>query len=708
MTALAALYLGEVLELDDVGWRRFLILLGVYTVPALVLTARLQAPIQQPLLDWLRGDRSVPNADLLAQTIHMPRRLSTAGFLVTSLCGTGLALNAWFWIDGFGLVETLGTTASSLGVGLMSGFFSYLDWKRASRPAQREISRSVAVAERGEVRVAVPLRTKLQIAFVATSVLPVLLSVVLVHAERDGIHWPLLAVAGLSGAFALTIAWGFARELTESTEAMVSSLERIVAGDLRETTGHDSDDELGVVARACDRVVSHLADLVRTMGGLADALDAARSEIDTTASQLVEASGRQSESAGGGVAAVSAIQRQVAGIADQSRMLNDSVQESSAALIELGATGEEIREVTAGVSGRIDSAVAAVEQLAGGSASIRASVEGLSRSATEAHTATLQLAEAAGGADAQAQAARELATGVAELSSTGRRNMNAVLRGIESISNAVSRNEAVTSELRENVGRIGAVVTLIDDVAGETQLLSLNAAIIAAQAGERGRSFAVVASEVKQLAARVSARTSEISELIEAIERTSEDATTATGDSRAAVESGLELSTRAGQTLEEIHASAERSGEHASAIEQAMREQNEAARHLRGIAEVVADQAKAIESDLGEQGAHQDQIVQMSGSVLDAVRSAERTTAEQAQSLSHLRDGVVLVEEASGVIREALAEQSSECERGVTVIEDLASHARGNAELAGGLASAIAVLEVRAASLREVIARFEV
>ena len=168
----------------------------------------------------------------------------------------------------------------------------------------------------------------------------------------------------------------------------------------------------------------------------------------------------------------------------------------------------------------------------------------------------------------------------------------------------------------------------------------------------------------------------------------------------------MDLSAKAGSALDEIHHSASRSGEHASAIESSMASQSASAQHLQHIVEAVADQSKAIESDVGAQRALQDKLVTMSGLVRSAVRAAERTTSEQAQSLTHLRDSVAGVEESAQSIRRALVQQSDECDSSVRLIQELADHAERNTLSARGLSSAIASLRGRSASLRGLVARF--
>ena len=137
--------------------------------------------------------------------------------------------------------------------------------------------------------------------------------------------------------------------------------------------------------------------------------------------------------------------------------------------------------------------------------------------------------------------------------------------GMTAIRETVTRGADVINRLGARSEEIGKILTVITEVTDQTSLLALNAAILAAQAGEYGKGFAVVADEIKELAERTANSTKEIEDVVEAVRREAADAVRAMEEGVKKTEGGVRLSLAAGRALETIVAviatsSIERSG----------------------------------------------------------------------------------------------------------------------------------------------------
>ncbi len=181
----------------------------------------------------------------------------------------------------------------------------------------------------------------------------------------------------------------------------------------------------------------------------------------------------------------------------------------------------------------------------------------------------------------------------------GGKVVSKTIEGMMKIAEVVEKSATTINGLGESSKKIGEITQVIDDIADQTNLLALNAAIEAARAGEHGRGFAVVADEVSRLAERTTKATKEITEMINKIQHETTEAVISIEEGAEEVEHGKDLVTRAGKMIETIIAGADSVTNISIEVAKASEEQSNSAEqistNIEAIASVTQESAQGIE-----------------------------------------------------------------------------------------------------------------
>jgi methyl-accepting chemotaxis protein len=513
----------------------------------------------------------------------------------------------------------------------------------------------------------------------------------------------LLVVAIVIGG---VLAWLISSDIIRGLDQLSTEVARMTSGDLRRGRVFDSEDEIGELSRSFESMTESLRSTLSRIFGAVDQFEAAAADIASISEGVASVTADQVSGIQQAALSTELIDGQVRGIADSAGVLNGSIEESSSSILELGAAGDDLNETAVTLSEKVDEVSVSMEQMVRSVSQVVESTKALSEASSETSSSMELMANSLMEVDDSAEESVRLSNFVVSTAESGQEKVRQTIEGMDAIRLATETAEKVIRNLGGRTKEIGAIVDVIDDVADETNLLALNAAIIAAQAGEHGRAFSVVADEIKDLAERVLASTKEIAGLIRAVQEEGENAIGAIETGTESVASGVDLSAEAGVSLEEITRVSRDSGERIQGMIKAVRAQARAASHVVELMEKVHGGVDEIRAAATEQERGNAAVYGSTTAMRDVAQQVRGTTEEQARGSGRIRESVEGQRNAVEQINEALQEQAAACRSAVEFIEEIFAQTRANEESARRMDQASKGLLKQSAELREDVHRF--
>ncbi len=349
------------------------------------------------------------------------------------------------------------------------------------------------------------------------------------------------------------------------------------------------------------------------------------------------------------------IKKNADGMTEASKQLSKASDQAGQATQQIAATSQQVAKGASEQSTSLQGTTRAMEQLSSAIEQISKGAQEQTKGIEKTLSTVKEVSASVTQVSGNAKSATAGATESASSARLGAQKAQQTVDGMEKIKKAIGVASQRVTKLGEQSGEIDKIVATIDDIAAQTNLLALNAAIEAARAGEQGRGFAVVADEVRKLAERSLGATKEIADLISGIQKGVSEAVKAMEDGNKEIEGGYKLAADAGASLNEILKQAVTVGTQVEQISQAAEGLTTLSGQLLQVAEGISavieentaateqmaassDQvSKSVESVAGvaeENGAATEQV---SASAQEMSAQVEQVVAS-AQSLSQMAD----------------------------------------------------------------------
>jgi methyl-accepting chemotaxis protein len=358
-------------------------------------------------------------------------------------------------------------------------------------------------------------------------------------------------------------------------------------------------------------------------------------------------------------------------IASSAGTLARAVDSSTASMTTVDGAGQQLGRSTRTMVEAVGETAASIEEMNASIARVAGNVDGLLRVAEKTQGSMNDTEKLIADVESHASSTATLAERVIEDAARGREAVRRSLRGTEEIRDSSSTAARLMQGLGQKISNIGSIVSVIGDVADQTNLLSLNAAIIAAQAGESGKGFGVVADEIKSLAGRTNASTKEIGELIHSIQQESQALIDATMRAETAVVAGIEMTREAEAALEKIVHSAEQSTTMVRAIAEATDRQARGTRAVAAEMGTVTRTVNELAASTAEQARASTQIMTVTSRMREMVKTVESAIGTQQQNSEQVRLALAQINQMTRTLNSAQADQSRGSERILGSIEKL-------------------------------------
>lgn len=426
-----------------------------------------------------------------------------------------------------------------------------------------------------------------------------------------------------------------------------------------------NNDEIGQMSAHFNKALSSIQHAINEINRSSE-------ELGTVVGQITNNARTVSDSSSTLAAVSEEITAGASEITTGSQSLATSATETAAIVEQIGASAVQIAEGSQSLAAGAVEAAAIVQEL-------QAQVDEVSHSseyqASIVEQAAQSLSEAVLGIKKVDEAAKEMSVSA----SGGGKAVGDTVTAMETLKKEIELSSKKVMELNEAGEKIGDIVSTIDKIAAQTNLLALNAAIEAARAGEHGKGFAVVADEVRKLAEQSSLATKEIETLIQSVREIVQETVESITTTAVNAENGVQKSTQAGVALNEILASVQSVVKYAKEVEAITSEATSAMNQVKETAEQNLTSAK--EMQIGTQ--------KVSRAITDVASISE----ESAACAEELRTGI-------GRVNRSIADVAS-------VSEESAACAL---ELNGGIQSvteSVASLNTLAIELKRNMSRFK-
>jgi methyl-accepting chemotaxis protein len=499
---------------------------------------------------------------------------------------------------------------------------------------------------------------------------------------------------------------GFRHSLIAPLKKTVRMISELEQGHLDVRLGLIGKDEINQMGQAIDAFATDLQNRVHGVNTASLKLLEVSGNI-ATASKSVDASAQaQFQEVAKTGTAVQKISNSSKNIGDGVAVLASSVSESTASALEMSASSEQLAATAEDLASNVEEVGASITEIAASirevgdnTYTLKESSDATTSSASQMDALTKQMEE-------NIQSVAGIADVVLKDAETGHATVEASITGISQIRAASQMTSQAISVLSNKILNIGTILAMIESVTEETSLLALNAAIIAAQAGQHGKGFSVVAEEIRELSERTNSSTREIAEVINDVRQETNKVVQAIALTEQSVSEGEELSRASGAALQKIVQGIQEVDLRMEKISTATREQTLGSRSILTEMEKVSQMIDQTVSATREQSKSAEDIMTAVEKMNGLTFQVKTSTSEQRVGSKSIAKAMEEINRLLQDINQACENQNQESAEITQAIEQIQCYADANLEATGSLQKAVAELDNQVQALKTEMGSF--
>ncbi len=469
-------------------------------------------------------------------------------------------------------------------------------------------------------------------------------------------------------ALLTTVAFGAAtvvlsRDVTTPVRELRALAKEMAEGNFDVAPRVFADDEVGALADSFGETRTNLRRLLGRVGGSGTTITEGVRVITGGSESLLKRAQDQTDLTESSSRALGNVRGGIRSVLHAADTVTDLTQDASARALELQASAEEVARSMDYLFQSVEKTSASTTEMNASMNEMSVRTEVLAGIGEEVLSFVSEMDSTVTELLSSSQSTADIAQQVREDARAGGEAVNRTVEGINATHELTMSTAQTIDELQRSVGEISRILTVIEEVANRTNLLSLNAAIIAAQAGEHGAGFTVVADEIRELAERTRGSTKEIGTIIKAVQSGSRQAVQKMHEGVAKVTDNVKLAENASMSLGKIVDSASRSYEMATRITRSLGEQSQASRRLHEVTSRMSDHIAEINRATSEQARGTELMAHESERVRDIAAQVKSATEEQSTAGRGITVALEKIAEDARAMRDLLERQLEETDR---------------------------------------------